>query len=83
MQLKYFARYREMLGCGEEQMELPTGVTTVSELLAWLQQSQPERFDQVFAAGSVLTAVNEEMAKADTPLSDNDTVALFPPVTGG
>lgn len=83
MQLRYFARYREMLDCSNEELTLPPEVATVKELFAWLQQSRPDRFEQVFRNGPVLAAVNEEMAPADAPISDQDTVALFPPVTGG
>jgi molybdopterin synthase sulfur carrier subunit len=28
-------------------------------------------------------AVNQEMARLDTPVADGDEVAFFPPVTGG
>ncbi|HEX5802142.1 MAG TPA: MoaD/ThiS family protein [Azospira sp.] len=29
------------------------------------------------------SAVNQEMARATTPVKDGDEVAFFPPVTGG
>jgi molybdopterin converting factor small subunit len=32
---------------------------------------------------SALFAVNEEHARADHPLHEGDTVAIFPPVSGG
>ncbi|MGG4267123.1 molybdopterin converting factor subunit 1 [Peribacillus simplex] len=32
---------------------------------------------------SVMTAINEEFADDDTILSDGDTVAFIPPVSGG
>jgi len=31
----------------------------------------------------VLVAVNQEMARPETPIAGGDEVALFPPVTGG
>jgi molybdopterin converting factor small subunit len=31
----------------------------------------------------VLCAVNQAMARPDSPISDGDEVAFFPPVTGG
>ena len=33
--------------------------------------------------GRVLCAVNQVMAGDQTPLTENDEVAFFPPVTGG
>lgn len=83
MQLRYFARYREMLGCSKEQVELPAHVDTVEGLFAWLRETQADRFEAIFSAGPVLAAVNEEMATSGTQISDQDIVALFPPVTGG
>jgi molybdopterin synthase sulfur carrier subunit len=33
--------------------------------------------------GTILSAVNSAYAPRDTPLSDGDEVAFFPPVSGG
>lgn len=83
MRLRYFARYREMLGCSDEQIDLPEHIQNVQQLLTWLRETQPTRFEPLFSVGPVLTAVNEEMAHANTPICASDVVALFPPVTGG
>lgn len=83
MQLRYFARYREMLDCSKEELSLPSDVNTLEKLFAWLQSTQPDRFEKIFSSGPVLAAVNEEFALQNTPVSDRDIVALFPPVTGG
>ncbi|HET8782928.1 MAG TPA: molybdenum cofactor biosynthesis protein MoaE [Pyrinomonadaceae bacterium] len=43
-----------------------------------------ERFGQLERFGrSLLFAVNEEYATQDTPLKENDELAVFPPVSGG
>ncbi len=31
----------------------------------------------------VRAAVNQDMARGETPISDGDEIAFFPPVTGG
>jgi molybdopterin converting factor small subunit len=36
-----------------------------------------------FAWDSIAVAVNQEYARADCPLKDEDEVALLPPVSGG
>ena len=43
-----------------------------------------EKFSQLEGFGrSLLFAVNQEYATPDTPLKENDEVAVFPPVSGG
>jgi len=37
----------------------------------------------VLAESNLMCARNEDLCKLDEPLADGDTVAFFPPVTGG
>ncbi|MDP1537149.1 MAG: molybdopterin converting factor subunit 1 [Burkholderiales bacterium] len=81
--LLYFARLREALGIGQEQLALPAGVTTLAALRAHLAQ-RGEAWAQEMAAGRNLrAAVNQTVVTADAPVTDGDEVAFFPPVTGG
>jgi sulfur-carrier protein len=80
--VKYFARFREELGTGDEQMD-GIQVTSVEGLLADLR-ARGGVWARLFAQDQrVMMAVNQELADRDTPLKDGDEVALFPPVTGG
>lgn len=77
--IKLFARIRELIGAKSLERELPDNAT-VADLLARLQ----EEFPQVEAASSrLVVAVNRQFVDFDTPLSDGDEVAFFPPVSGG
>ena len=79
----YFASLRESLGVSREQVNLPPGTPTVSELLDALR-SRDGRWPEAFAPGkSWRVAVNQQMASLATPLRPGDEVAFFPPVTGG
>ena len=79
----YFARLREALGTGSEQMALPEAVRDLESLRAvlvarggvWAQELAPHK--------PVRAAVNQVMAMGDVPVVDGDEVAFFPPVTGG
>ncbi len=83
IKLLYFARLRESLGTGREEMVLPAGVSTLGALRAHLSV-RGEAWAREMAAGRNLrAAVNQEVAGPDTPLKDGDEVAFFPPVTGG
>lgn len=81
MKILFFGSLREQLGTGEMQLPLPAGVTTVGQLLDELRQ-QDEQWQQALT-GTVLCAINQVMTVDTASLSDNDELALFPPVTGG
>ena len=79
----YFARLREALGTGSEQIALPAGVRDLEGLRALLV-SRGGAWEQELAPHKpVRAAVNQAIAVGDAPLSDGDEVAFFPPVTGG
>ena len=75
--IKYFASLREILGRGEERLELENGNITIHEL--WRQVSDKQKP----LPENVLAAINMEYVKADAQVKDGDEVAFFPPVTGG
>lgn len=79
----YFARLREALGRGREELALPESVidlggvrqALISRGGAWAQELSPTR--------QVRAAVNQQMATPETLVKDGDEIAFFPPVTGG
>jgi molybdopterin synthase sulfur carrier subunit len=74
----YFARYREVLGLGEEGVE--GDFATVDALRLHLLA----RGDRaVLGERNLMCARNEELCTLDEPLSGGDEVAFFPTVTGG
>lgn len=80
--VRYFARFREQLGCDSEPLPCLPG-DTPSILMARLA-ARGGRWQDIFAGDTpVLVAINDTMAQADAELQDGDNVAFFPPVTGG
>lgn len=77
----YFASVREALQCERERVELPPEVNSVSALRRHLASRGGEwaRLE----GERVRAAVNQEMAAPHTPVTSDDEVAFFPPVTGG
>jgi molybdopterin converting factor subunit 1 len=82
IQVLLFGACREAVcgtGEGELSLELPSTATVE---VAWqaIQRQSPalDRF-----AGHVLFAINEAYARRDDPLAEGDTLAIFPPVSGG
>ncbi len=83
IKILYFARFRESLGRESEELALQQGNQTVTELMHQLAGRDGPWAD-VFGGGQkVLVAINQEMAKPDASLKDDDEVGFFPPVTGG
>ena len=83
MKLKYFAWVRERIGVAEEDVDLPTDVTTTEELLVWLR-GRGEGYALALAPdAAVRIALDKVHVPGDAPLGDAREVALFPPMTGG
>ncbi|ASJ01509.1 ubiquitin-like small modifier protein 1 [Thermococcus gorgonarius] len=84
--VRYFARYRSLVGKGEEEVELPEGAT-VRDLIEKLKELHPVLKNEVFAEDDDLADVNVSRngryVRFDEILKDGDIVALFPPVSGG
>jgi len=81
--LLYFARLREALGTGQEQLALAARVNTLGALRAHLAQRGGAWAKEMAEDRNLRAAVNQTVATADTPVTDGDEVAFFPPVTGG
>lgn len=79
----YFARLRETLGRGSEQIALPATVRNLEGLRAMLVARGGAWRDELAPDKPVRAAVNQAMAVGDMPLADGDEIAFFPPVTGG
>lgn len=75
----FFGITHDLTGCAREEMVLHEG-----ERLEGLQRIYERRFPGLLSVkGSLLFAVNQEIASPSTPLRDGDEVAFMPPVSGG
>jgi molybdopterin converting factor subunit 1 len=75
--IRYFAMFREHAGVGEETLELDAA--TARDVF----DATRERHGSDEPRGHCKVAINDQMADWDAPVSDGDTVLLFPPVAGG
>ena len=75
--LLLFASYRDRVGQREMTLELPDH-TTVRGVADKLQADYPD-----LSLKGALCALNEQYVSPDQEVSEGDTLAFFPPVSGG
>lgn len=83
MKLLYFAWVRQKLGVGEESLEPPEAVATVSDLAQFLAARGGAYADVFGDTARLRVAINQSHARFDSSVRNADEVAFFPPVTGG
>lgn len=83
MRLLYFAWVRQKIGRSEESFDPPAAIATVGDLAQALKD-RGGGYQQAFSDLSRLrAALNQEHVSFDAPVSKDDEIAFFPPVTGG
>jgi MoaE-MoaD fusion protein len=75
----FFGAARDAVGSSQMEISLDAPATVGSAFRSLVEEfGGLERFGR-----SLLFAVNQEYATQDTPLEQNDELAVFPPVSGG
>lgn len=79
IQVRLFARARDLAGANHVDVELPPG-STVADLRSALTEQEPRLAS---LAPALLVAVDNHYAADSAPLHAGAEVACFPPVSGG
>ena len=83
MKLRYFAWVRERVGLAEEDVDPPSGVATVADLVAWLTE-RGEGYAYAFENPKVIrAAIDKSHVRANARIAGAGEIAFFPPMTGG
>ena len=83
MKALYFAWVRERVGRAEEELDPPSTVTTVGDLVAWLS-GRGEDYAWAFETpAAVRVALDRVHARSNASIKGTREVAFFPPMTGG
>ena len=83
MIVKYFSWIKEHIGKSEEQIDLPSHITNVNQLINYLNEIDKKYYIIFEKKELIKIAVNKTYSSFDTDISNSDEIAFFPPVTGG
>jgi molybdopterin synthase sulfur carrier subunit len=83
MKVRYFAWMKRTVGVAEEEIDLPAGVRTVGDLVAWLRTRSGGHAEALAEGAAFGAAIDKRTATFDAPLAGVREVAFFPPFTGG
>ena len=83
MNILYFSWIKDKLGKTKENITIDENISSVAELITFLK-SKDEAYKEVFKdISSIRVSINMETANMEDPISNNDEIAFFPPMTGG
>ena len=83
LKVLYFAWVRERVGKAEEEIDPPSGIATVGELMRWLA-GRGEEYAHAFENPKVIrAAIDRNHVRADAQIAGAGEIAFFPPMTGG
>lgn len=83
MKILYFARFRQIVGRGYEELVLPADVKTVNELLQHLIATDANCAAAFCDTRTLKVAVDQVHCNLQASIVGAKEVAFFPPVTGG
>jgi molybdopterin synthase sulfur carrier subunit len=79
VRIRFFARYAELVGREEMELDLPFPAT-VADVVRQARRQLPAAHQ---LPEHPLAAVNLQHVRLDAPVQDGDEVALLPPLAGG
>ena len=81
IKILYFGRLSDRAGLREEQLDLPQGMTHLSGLKTWLEESR--ELGGALMDPSVKTMINQVLVHEDMELKGDEEIGFLPPVGGG
>jgi sulfur-carrier protein len=83
MKILYFAKFRQIIGRGNEEITVPSVVLTAGDLVSHLSTIDAGCAAAFSDLRTVKVAINQVHCGLDASLVGANEVAFFPPVTGG
>jgi sulfur-carrier protein len=83
MKINYLTWLRNRIGCAMEEISLPEGVETISDLLDFLEK-KGQGYKSAFSERNLVYASKDNaLCSHDEKIMDRDEISLFSPIVGG
>ena len=83
MKILYFAWLRERLNRASDEVQPPSDIVTLADLVAWLRAGD-EALDIAMANSAIFKLSRDaRIVPWDTPIAGAREIAILPPMTGG
>ena len=83
MKILYFARLRQIIGRGQDEVLVPPNIRTIRKLIEFLSANDLRVAEALSDLRTLKVAINQKHSSLDAALDGAQEVAFFPPVTGG
>ena len=83
MKILYFARFRQIIGRGSDEIDIPAHIENVGALIDFLKARDEKLADAFGDLRTLKVAINQSHTTLNASLAGATEVAFFPPVTGG
>ena len=80
LQVKFFARYRDEAGTSKVEMEVDGD--KVEDIIDDVSKVYPDVLDEI-ENGNANVSINGKYSDLSSKIEEGDTLAIFPPVSGG
>ncbi len=83
MKILYFAKLRQIIGRGQDDVSVPPNVKNIRTLIEFLSARDVSVSEALADLRTLKVAINQKHSSLDASLDGAHEVAFFPPVTGG
>jgi len=83
MKILYFARIRQIAGKSSEEVDVPSSIATVADLIDHLSARDESVAAALAERRTLRAAVDQNHVALEASVKGAREVAFFPPVTGG
>lgn len=70
----------EIIGCSQEELQMPEGVANVADLLAWSVKRGDQYRTALWDISRVQVTINKQFVESESAVRDGDEIAFFPKV---